>query len=77
MSGFRWLYRGVSQAELEQLLRTGRFAYGKGAEGKYFWEHLEDAIAWSKNFPTTVIGNARFADLSQMNESLLAVEPAG
>jgi hypothetical protein len=71
MSGSRWLCRGVS--------------HGKGAEGKYFWEHLEDAIAWSKNSPTTVIvrlakldgyGNARFADLSQMNESLLAVEPA-
>jgi hypothetical protein len=84
----------VCIAEFEQIQRSGTFEYGGGAEGKYFWESLEDAIAWSKQFPGDRVvsaeylssaadefwqgkldgpHDARFADLTQMNKSLIRI----
>src|ERR1700726_3750905 len=37
------LYRAISRAERDQIVRDRRFKYGGGAEGKYFWERLHNA----------------------------------
>ncbi len=43
------LYRAVSEAEFQQILRTGKFAMAPYAlEGKFFAEHPEHAKAWGE-----------------------------
>jgi hypothetical protein len=41
------LYRSVSEAELRQILRTGKFELHGAAEGKYFWEAFENAAQFA------------------------------
>ena len=43
------LYRAVSEAEQQQLMRTGKFeAVPSSLEGKFFAESAEDAAQWGE-----------------------------
>jgi hypothetical protein len=43
------LYRAVSEAEWQQLMRTGKFeAVPSSLEGKFFAESAEDAAQWGE-----------------------------
>ena len=43
------LYRAVSEGELQQLMRTGKFeAVPSSLEGKFFAESAEDAAQWGE-----------------------------
>ena len=43
------LYRAVSEAEWQQLIRTGKFeAVPSSLEGKFFAESAEDAAQWGE-----------------------------
>lgn len=43
------LYRAVSEEELQQLMRTGKFeAVPSSLEGKFFAESAEDAAQWGE-----------------------------
>ncbi len=52
--------RVVSAAEYEQVLTTNQFEVAGGAEGKYFWEDLNDAIPWSGTFTNSWIIEAKY-----------------
>lgn len=55
------LYRAASDAECEQVLRTGRLEIiSQSIEGKWFAESVEDARAWGRWFSgVTGVGHDR------------------
>ena len=42
------LYRAVSDAESQQIARTGTFELGRAAQGKYFWDRPEHAVEFAQ-----------------------------
>ncbi len=48
------LYRAVSEGELQQIMRTGKFeAVPSSLEGKFFAENAEDAAMWGETLEGT------------------------
>jgi hypothetical protein len=70
------LYRAVSEAEYQQLIRTGKFAVvPSGLEGKFFAESAADAAQWGERLEGA--GNYRIVEVefsASVAENLLRWE---
>ncbi len=58
------LYRAVSEGELQQIMRTGKFeAVPSSLEGKFFAENAEDAAMWGETLEGT--GQYRIVEVTR------------
>jgi RHS repeat-associated protein len=62
------LYRAVSGAEYEQLMKTGKFEAAGGAEGKYFATTYDHAAMWGQKMMGE--GNFRVVQTQVPNEAV-------
>ena len=54
------LYRAVSDAESQQIARTGTFELGRAAQGKYFWDRPEHAVEFAQRIQDPFVVRATY-----------------